>query len=554
MAAFEFFLVSSLEKVFLDQRPEPLSNLSLNALIGDRIAFQLVYSLHGELGNMPADTFCVTASGIDAPIRLRDVVLLPSHYPVPEKRDKNYLRTVPGLYPDLLVPSSGKIKPVAEQFRSLWIDADLSSAKPGIYRLCISVRRERDSVSVRDLYVDIEVINCKLPEQKLIHTEWFYADCLADYYKVPVFSEAHWKIIANFIHAAVHDCGVNMLLTPVFTPPLDTAIGGERTTTQLVSIEKKKGIYSFDFTLLERWCKLCKQEGVAYLEIAHFFTQWGAKATPKIIVSVDGIETKLFGWHVSASDPEYKLFLSMFIPELLKCLHAQGFDKEHIVFHVSDEPCERDMETYLNAKEIIKPLLHGYTVIDALSSYEFYERGIVENPIPSNDHIQPFIDNKADNLWVYYCVAQSVEVPNRFFAMPCSRNRIMGVLLYLYDIKGFLHWGFNFYNTQYSRKHINPFIVTDCGSEFPSGDAFLVYPADDTGVYSSIRNEIQMEAFADICALQKLETLIGREKVCNIIHEDLDYILTFKKYPIEKEYLTQLRYKINQCIRDKGVK
>ena len=35
---------------------------------------------------------------------------------------------------------------------------------------------------------------------------------------------------------------------------------------------------------------------------------------------------------------------------------------------------------------------------------------------------------------MYYCCAQSSLVPNRFFAMESARNRIMGVLMYLYGI------------------------------------------------------------------------------------------------------------------------
>lgn len=341
-----------------------------------------------------------------------------------------------------------------------------------------------------------------------------------------------------------------MLLTPVFTPPLDTAVGGERTTVQLVSIARNSDAYSFDFTLLKRWCELCKKAGITHLEIPPFFTQWGAAAAPKIVVTVDSTETKLFGWHTAASDPEYLRFLSAFIPQLLHALHSAGFDKEHLIFHVSDEPNESTMSGYRAAKEILAPLLDGYTVMDALSSYEFYEKGLVAHPIPANDSIQPFIDHKVENLWVYYCVSQGIEVPNRFFAMPSARNRIMGVLMYLYNIRGFLHWGFNFYNTQFSKKHINPFIITDCGSAFSSGDAYLVYPAPDGGVYSSIRNEVQMEALADLRALKKLEALVGREKVCALIHTGLDYTPTFKKYPIEKEYLLQLRYAVNVCIKE----
>ena len=42
-----------------------------------------------------------------------------------------------------------------------------------------------------------------------------------------------------------------MLLTPVFTPPLDTAIGGERRTVQLVDVHVTENGYTFGFDKFE---------------------------------------------------------------------------------------------------------------------------------------------------------------------------------------------------------------------------------------------------------------------------------------------------------------
>ena len=50
-----------------------------------------------------------------------------------------------------------------------------------------------------------------------------------------------------------------MILTPIFTPPLDTAVGGERTTTQLVGIKTDGDAYCFDFAKLDRWVELCRR-------------------------------------------------------------------------------------------------------------------------------------------------------------------------------------------------------------------------------------------------------------------------------------------------------
>ena len=42
-----------------------------------------------------------------------------------------------------------------------------------------------------------------------------------------------------------------MLLTPVFTPPLDTAVGGERRTVQLVDVKAEGNQYTFGFANLK---------------------------------------------------------------------------------------------------------------------------------------------------------------------------------------------------------------------------------------------------------------------------------------------------------------
>ena len=111
-----------------------------------------------------------------------------------------------------------------------------------------------------------------------------------------------------------------MLLTPLFTPPLDTEIGKERMTVQLVDIEKEEGKYQFNFERLDWFMKFAEQCGVKYFEMPHLFTQWGAEFTPKIVALADGKEQKIFGWEKKALSKEYKEFLSAFLPSLRKWL------------------------------------------------------------------------------------------------------------------------------------------------------------------------------------------------------------------------------------------
>lgn len=564
MVDYAFFLASSLEKVFPLNRPAAMAAGSrLSAWRGTHAAVQLVYyaDIHAPQLALPP-TFTVNISGGPAAPSLRTVELIPSDYPsyAHDRADENYLTHDPGLFPDLLKPMAGtRITPIPGQYRSLWLSFDVpQAAEPGDYEVLIDVCAEETVFSPNGtlcrnprakeqqfrLSFMLRVGRAALPEQELIHTEWFHADCLANYYQVPALGEEHWRILDAFIASAASH-GVNMLLTPIFTPPLDTQIGGERLTVQLAGITLKNGEYTFDFSALSRWARLCRKHGIRCLEIAHLFTQWGAKATPKIMALVDGEYRRVFGWDVPAASPAYRAFLQAFLPALRAHLADEGYDAGHVYFHISDEPGEQHMADYQAAKAQVEDLLQGSPIIDALSSLTFYQNGLVAHPIPSNDHVQAFIDAKVPDLWVYYCCSQSTDVPNRFFAMPSSRNRIMGVLMYLYDIKGFLHWGFNFYYTQFSREAVNPYIMTHAGYAFPSGDAYLVYPGPDGMPLSSLRAEVQDDALLDLRALRLLEQLAGRGAVEAMIYETAGTkTIDFKNYPKDASFLLALREKV----------
>ena len=77
---------------------------------------------------------------------------------------------------------------------------------------------------------------------------------------------------------------MNMLYVPLFTPPLDTEVGGERTTVQLVGATRQNGKYSFDFSELKRFMDFAAAHKIKYYEMSHLTTQWGAKACPKIML------------------------------------------------------------------------------------------------------------------------------------------------------------------------------------------------------------------------------------------------------------------------------
>ena len=566
MPRYEFFLASSLEKVFPTRRPDAMAEgARLSVWPGARCAVQLVYTAQNGAPGMPMQRFAVSVQGAPAPAALRGVELMPSEYPCYENSDEFYLTREPGLFPDLLRPMAEPlVMPVPRQYRAVWLSWDVpEDAAPGAYDVTVTARAlMRETQPNGEVFEDASAAGlafaCRftlcvgaapLPAQTLIHTEWFHTDCLAQYYGVPVFSAEYWRIVENFIRAAGKEHGINMLLTPVFTPPLDTPVGGERPTVQLVGVRRDAGAYSFDFTRLARWTGLCRRYGVEYIEIPHLFTQWGAAATPKIVASVDGEEKRIFGWDVPADSGAYRAFLCAFLPALRAELAHLGYDDAHVYYHISDEPSAGQTDAYRAARGQAADLLEGCHVADALSSLKFYRQGLVPTPVCANDHIQPFLDENVPGLWVYYCCAQGELVPNRFFAMESARSRIMGVLMYLYRIEGFLHWGYNFYNARFSLRSIDPFRVTHGDYGYPSGDPFLVYPGEDGAPLSSIRAEVQDDALLDLRALQCMERLAGRDFTEALIYENAPMRpMTFTDYPRGAAYLLALRERVAEEI------
>ena len=111
--------------------------------------------------------------------------------------------------------------------------------------------------------------------------------------------------------------------------------------------------------------------------------------------------------------------------------------------------------------------------------------------------------------------------------------------MYIHSIVGFLQWGYNFYNLQYSKGQINPYEVTDAGGAFPSGDAFSVYPYKD-GAIPSLRQKVFKNALDDIRLLSLLEKKIGKNAVCEMIEKVAGKKIAFNDYPMEEDFFERL--------------
>lgn len=512
------------------------------ALQGDRVYFSAVW----ETKNSPSDGGIrtpVTVEGALSPfITVYEVDQVPVRLPhYRNSFNEDYIGHEPGLYPDVL-RTTDTVYIYENRTGQLYFKVDLpTDIAPGTYPVTVTLHPVKSAEPI-SATLTLEVLEGVLPEIDFTCTQWFHYDCLATYYGVEVFSERHWEIVENFVKMYVA-IGNNALLTPIFTPPLDTAIGGERPTVQLVDVTVENGEYVFGFDKLKRFCDMCRRTGVKELEIAHFFTQWGAKHAPKVMATVDGEYKRIFGWETDAAGKDYVDFLRALIPAVREKLDEYGY-KGHYFFHISDEPREEHLPDYEKAKRGIWDLICDCPVRDALSHYSFYERGVTPNPIPVISHADEFVTNNVPDLWVYYCCSPGTVGSNRFIAMTPQRTRVIGAQMYKAGVTGFLQWGYNFYYNRHALAPVNPYLDTDADYFGPAGDAVTVYPGADGQPVPSIRAVLFEQAIYDMRAMKLAEQVSGRDAVIAAI--DRCSKVDFMHYPTHPEYLLNLREEINR--------
>lgn len=389
----------------------------------------------------------------------------------------------------------------------------------------------------------LEVLPEKLCDADIILTNWFHYDGICNYYGLKPFSEEFYARFRLFL-AAYAKMGNNMILIPAFTPALDTEIGGERLTTQLVKITKRGEEYDFDFSEFDKVVGTCKEAGIKYFELSHLFTQWGGKACPKIVATENGEEKKIFGWDVASTDEKYLAFLKQYFAALAPHLEELGIS-EQTYMHLTDEPNKPDLDNYVRLSEFVKENNYGIKTLDAMSHYELAEKKAVTLPVVSMNSAEFDKFSGADRM-VYYCIGVDENyLSNRYFHMPLQRTEVLGMQLYDINARGFLQWGFNFYNSFLSVRALNPYKETTADGHFCAGDSFIVYPGEKDVEYS-LRYFAMLKAFEEYRLLKTLEGKFGRDYVCGVLH---DYgIKGIHDYPRRAEKHSEFAEKLKSLL------
>ena len=110
-------LISCLEKPFSDEAFEKYNEHTHgSALLGETYSLQLLYTFVNDVENRPWVIYNFKLSGELAKYtRVRELKNIGVQKPIGVKFDDNYLRTTPGIYPDILVPFNNGDKFVSSE-------------------------------------------------------------------------------------------------------------------------------------------------------------------------------------------------------------------------------------------------------------------------------------------------------------------------------------------------------------------------------------------------------------------------------------------------------
>ncbi|HOJ34801.1 MAG TPA: DUF4091 domain-containing protein [Candidatus Hydrogenedentes bacterium] len=413
---------------------------------------------------------------------------------------KTYLRKAPAFFPDAFLEQK-EIRIRDQWTQPLWVSVHVpKGAKPGTYTGTFAVDMTVGGEPMHfDIPVTVTVWPFTLPDEfHLHHTEWFTFWSLADYYRIPVWSEEFWVWVERVaVDMARHK--QDMILTPL---------------ASLVRIKQTApNEFSFDFSNLDRWVETFKKAGVTWIEGSHVAGRGAGWEGPFVWnrFAVEGVDTAALS--EEAFEP--------YVEALLKAVHAHLKERgwaERYVQHIADEPVKANESSWTYRAVKVREWMPGVPIIDAVMLDGL--KGYIDIRVPQIQEITPEFERvPGESLWSYVCLSPKGIYPNRFVDYPLIRNRILFWLSWSMRLEGFLHWGYNYWQTWPEvpvAVDVSPWldatgasIYVQDRSPLPAGDPFIVYPGRNS-ICSSMRWEDVRNGMEDFEYLYLLEQAITK--------------------------------------------
>jgi hypothetical protein len=483
-------------------------SLRLDAGRNDRCSFQVAIENDSPADALRVSVEAAAPEGMAVSVRRVGFVPMPHHNTQTEPAELDCRGHVPGYVPDPLFEEQEAVAARGETV-GFWVSLRvLPECRPGNHSVAVKVRSVAGAGAaaglaaepVAELHATLSVHDVLIAERKNFPvTQWFYSDALLDWYGLPGFDRAYWALARAYLED-IAEHGQDTVYVPALTPSLD----GVKRPTQLLSVSRSGGTYTFNWTDVRRYIKLARQCGITGFEWPHLFTQWGVRNAIRVYEGQGGDERLLWSPTTGATSSTYERFLAQFLPKLLQFLQKEGLLNVSF-FHVSDEPHgDEARANYSAARALLRRLAPWMKTMDALSDITFGREKLTDLPVAGISTARQFVEEGIP-CFGYFCCGPRGPYLNRLLDTPLSKIRMSGWLFHRFQLLGFLHWGYNYWYRSQTRELIDP-LTESAGGAWPGwahGDPFLVYPGA-TGPVDSIRWEIFAESLTDYALLGTL--------------------------------------------------
>ena len=478
---FNLWTANSLTRIFENTPPQERPPfLKIKAAQNEYECAQIVITANRDLHSLKVDTVDLKDNQGNSiskrNIKLNFVGFITVPKNTPDTPEYELERKAPCRIPDPLLEvksinlKSGKSQPI-------WISIYVpKGTPPGEYRGVVKISCEEGE---DEIPLTLEVLPFELPDERhLLVTNWFSIENIAKAHKVELWSDKFFSILAKYAEImAEHRQNV------VFTP------------WSLVKVYKEEKGLSFDFSLFDKYVEIFMNAGVSdrieIFHVAHPKSGWGSEVVLSEVTAID----KKTGEQIKLSPQEG---LGPLLTALQNHLEEKGWLNKTMI-HVSDEPSISNMDSWKRASQFVAKFAPKIRRIDAIESTDLL--GYLEVWVPKLNYFTTWGEiyeearKNGIELWFYTCCTPTGFFPNRFLDYPLVKTRVLHWINYAYNLKGYLHWGLNWWDD-------NPFGEPD--PELPPGDTHIIYPGEN-GPLSSIRFDVMRDGIEDYEYLLLLE-------------------------------------------------
>ena len=477
--------VDPLVKVFRDAQPERRSKALADVARGEHASLQVVVRSDAALSGLKAEVtpFERKGGGRLTAIAPRFVGYAYVDRPT-QNPPKTVLREPPADFPDPLMEVD-QIDVDAGMAQPVWVTVHVPlDTPPGLYRAQLHLSGLVEGAPARatcPLAVRVYPVTVKSTRLKV--TDWFQVNTNHLDVKVEGNEEEYYALLGRFAkNMADHRHNVALI------SPLSLAVFSPG----------PEGALRVDWSKFDRFVEVCQEAGlVGMIEGGHIGGRTEGWTSPfgVTIVTIEG--EKAVSKRVDPSSPEADAFYAWYFPALIAHLKEKGW-LDRYVQHLADEPIPGNLESWRAIAQLVRKYAPELRTIDANHSKELV--GSMDIWVPQlnylkNDYAHYRERQKAgDEVWFYTCVFPQGEYANRFIEQPLMKTRLLHWINFKYGITGYLHWGYNHWQSKDPMKNTTP---AHSGPPYlPAGDAWIVYPGT-IGPWDSIRWEAMRDGIVD---------------------------------------------------------